>query len=132
MCGTADPGSRDFITAYESAALAAVTANPDLVILYPGPTANADQTIYQLSGAWVTDSQKTTAAAFLDFVSKPDALSDGVQYYFRPAVNGGQTLAARLTPATAGQFQQSYSSVDLPPYDALNEAAAQWRLQMKQ
>ncbi len=129
---TQSPGSRDFITAYENAALAAVAANPDLVILYPNPTANADQTIYQLSGAWVTDSQKTTAAAFLDFLSKPEALDDGVQYYFRPAQNGGQTLAARLSPAAAGQFQASYTQIDLPPYDALNEAASQWRLEMKQ
>ena len=128
----ADPDSRDFITAYENAALATIAANPDLVILYPSPTANADQTIYQLSGSWVTDAQKTTATAFLDFVSKPEALDDGVQYFFRPAENGGQTLAARLAPAAAAQFQQSYSSVDLPPYEALNEAASQWRLQMKQ
>ena len=129
---TANPGSRDFITAYESAALAAVAQNPDLVMIYPNPTANADQTIYQLSGAWVTDAQKTTAAAFLDFLTKPEALDDGVQYNFRPAQNGGTALAARLSPAAAGQFQSSYASIDLPPYDALNEAAAQWRLQTKQ
>lgn len=128
----ADPSSRDFITAYENAALAAVEADPNLVIIYPNPTANADQAIYQLSGPWVSDSQKTTAAAFLDFVSKPSAQDDGVQYYFRPAQNGAQTLSARLSPSARAQYQGSYSSIDLPPYDALNEAAAQWRLQMKQ
>ena len=129
---TANPDSRDFITAYENAALNAVTNNPDLVMLYPNPTANADQTIYQLSGSWVTDAQKTTASAFLDFLTKPEALDDGVQYYFRPSQNGGQTLAARLSPAAGAQFQASYAQTDLPPYDALNEAASQWRLQMKQ
>jgi len=129
---TSDPGSRDFITAYENAALNAVTNNTDLVIIYPNPTTNADQTIYQLSGSWVTDAQKTTAAAFLDFVSKPEAIDDGVQYYFRPNQNGGQALSARLSPTVGTQYQASYSSVELPPYDALNEAASQWRLQMKQ
>jgi len=126
------PQSRDFITAYESAALAAVAQNPDLVIIYPNPTANADQTIYALSGPWVSGSQKTTASTFLDFLSKPDALDDGVQYYFRPAQNGAQTLSARLSPATRAQYKSSYASIDLPPYDALNEAASQWRTEMKQ
>ncbi len=129
---SASPGSRDFITAYESAALTAIEENPDLVMIYPSPTANADQNIYELSGPWVTDSQKTTASAFLDFLSKPEALDDGVQYYFRPAQNGGQALASRLSPAARAQYKSSYVSIDLPPYDALNEAASQWRTEMKQ
>ncbi len=128
---TQAPGSRDFITAYENAALNAAASNPDLVLIYPSPTANADQTIYQLPGPWVSDSQKTTAAAFLDFLSKPDALGDGVKYYFRPSQNGAQTLSAQLTGSARAQFQASYSSIDLPPYDALNEAASQWRTEMK-
>ena len=129
---SANPQSRDFITAYESAALAALEQNPDLVMIYPNPTANADQAIYELAGPWVSDSQKITASAFLDFVSKPEALDDGVQYYFRPAQDGGQTLSNRLSPAARAQYKSSYTSVDLPPYDALNEAAAQWRIEMKQ
>ena len=129
---SANPSSRDFITADESAALAAVEQNPDLVLIYPNPTANADQAIYELSGPWVTDSQKTTASAFLDFVSKPEALQDGVQYYFRPAQNSAQTLLDRLSPAARAQYKSFYSAIDLPPYDALNEAASQWRIEMKQ
>ncbi len=128
---TQNPGSRDFITAYENAALSAAANNPDLALIYPSPTANADQTIYQLSGPWVSDSQKTTASAFLDFLSRPEALSDGVKYDFRPAQNGAQILSAQLSPSARAQFQASYSSIDLPPYDALNEAASQWRTQMK-
>ena len=126
-----NPSSRDFITAYENAALNAVANNPDLVMIYPSPTANADQTIYQLSGPWVSDSQKTTAAAFMDFLSKPEALDDGVSYYFRPSQNGAQALAAALPASARAQFQSSYTSVDLPPYEALNEAASQWRTEMK-
>ena len=129
---TSDPASRDFITAYESAALAAVERDPNFVMIYPSPTANADQTIYQLTAPWVTDSQKATASAFLDFLAKPEAIDDGVQYYFRPAQNGAQTLANRLGPAAKSQYQFAYTSIDLPPYDALNDAAAQWRTQMKQ
>ena len=128
---TQNPGSRDFITAYENAGLAAIAQNPDLVLIYPNPTANADQTIYELSGPWVSDSQKTTAAAFMDFLGKPEALDDGVQYYFRPNQNGAQTLKDRLNPSAQAQYQASYSSIDLPPYDALNEAASQWRTELK-
>ncbi len=127
----ANPSSRDFITAYENAGLAAVAQNPDLVLIYPNPTANADQTIYELSGPWVSDNQKTTAAAFMDFLGKPEALNDGVQYYFRPYQNGAQILKFRLTPSSRSQYQESYASIDLPPYDALNEAASQWRTEMK-
>lgn len=128
---TASPGRRDFITAYENAALAAVEANPDLVMIYPSPTTNADQGIILLSAPWVNDSQKATGIAFLDFLSKPEALDDGVQYYFRPYQNGSQTLSARLGPAARTQFQASPTMVDLPPYDTLNDAASQWRAQMK-
>ena len=127
----ADPGSRDFITTYESAALAAVEADPNLAIIYPSPTAVADQTATLLSASWVTPAQKTTAAAFLDFLGKPEALDDGVQYYFRPSQNGAVTLSARLGPNARAQFQPQYTTIELPPYDALNEAAAQWHSDMK-
>ena len=126
-----DPKSRDFITAYESAALAAVEQNPDLVMIYPSPTAVADQSAVLLSAPWTSDAQKTTARAFLDFLSKPEALDDGVQYYFRPSQNGAQTLGARLGPNAKTQFQASYAQIELPPYDALNEAAAQWRAETR-
>ena len=76
-------------------------------------------------------SNMTTASAFLNFLSGPDALEDGVKYDFRPAQNGAQILSAHLSPSARAQFQSSYTSVDLPPYDALNEAASQWRTEMK-
>jgi hypothetical protein len=127
---TSDPSSRDFITAYESAALATVERDPNFVMIYPSPTANADQQAWLLSAPWVTDSQKTTATAFLNFLAKSDSIDDGVQYYFRPQ-SGGQALAARLGPNARAQFQSSPITVDLPPYDALNEAASQWNDMMK-
>ena len=128
---TSDPSSRDFITAYESAALAAVERDPNFVIIYPSPTAVSDQTATLLSAAWVTSAQKTTAAAFLDYIGKPEALDDGVQYYFRPSQNGAATLSARLGPNARAQFQPQFTTIELPPYDALNEAAAQWHSDMK-
>ncbi len=124
-------GGRDFITAYENAALSAAATHPDLVLIYPSPTADAAQAAVLLSGPWVSDDQKTTAKAFLDFLGQPQALGDGVGYNFRPSRNGGQALADHLPSAVRAQFQQSYTSVELPPYDALNEAAAQWRAQAR-
>ncbi len=128
---TANPGSRDFITAYESAALAAVERDPNFAIIYPSPTAVSDQTATLLSAAWISPAQKATALAFLDFIGKPEALDDGVQYFFRPSQNGAATLSARLGPNSRAQFQPQYTTIDLPPYDALNEAAAQWHSDMK-
>jgi hypothetical protein len=128
---TANISSRDFITAYESAALAAVERDPNFVMIYPSPTAVSDQTATLLSAAWISPAQKTTALAFLDFIGKPEALDDGVQYFFRPSQNGAATLSARLGPNSRAQFQPQYTTIDLPPYDALNEAAAQWHSDMK-
>lgn len=122
----ANTGSRDFITAYESAALAAVTTNPDLTMLYPQPTANADQGAAILNATWVTPQQKAAAQKFLQFIGTPAAQDDGVQLNFRPAVNGAQALSRKIGGQVGG-FQASYTSVELPPYDALNEAAAQYR-----
>jgi len=127
----AEPGKRDFITAYENAALAAVDRDPNLAIIYPAPTANADQGVLLLSAPWVSDGQKKTAQAFLDFLSKPEARDDGVQQYFRPAQGDARLLAKRLGPDARAQFEVSPPSIDLQPYDALNEAASQWRTQMK-
>lgn len=128
---SAGTGGRDFITAYENAALSAAADHPDLALIYPSPTADAEQGAALLSAPWVSGEQKTTAKAFLNFLGQPQALGDGVGYDFRPSRNGGQALADHLPPAVRAQFQQSYTSVDLPPYDALNEAAAQWRAQAR-
>jgi len=128
---TRSTGSRDFITAYENAALAALDRNPDLALIYPSPTVTADQGVLILSAPWVSDSQKQTAHAFLDFLGTPEALDDGVQYYFRPTQGGGQALATRLSAPARAQYHASPVTVDLPPYEALNEAAARWNAQMK-
>ncbi len=128
---TANTGSRDFITAYENSALAALDRNPDLALIYPSPTVTADQGILLLTAPWVSDGQKQTARAFLDFLGKPEALDDGVQYYFRPTQGGSQTLADRLSAPARAQYRASPITTDLPPYEALNEAASRWNEQMK-
>lgn len=124
-------GSRDFITAYENAALAALDRNPDLALIYPSPTVTADQGVLLLTAPWVSSLQAQTAHAFLDFLGKPEALDDGVQYYFRPTQGGSQSLTDRLSASTRAQYRASPITVDLPPYEALNEAAARWNEQMK-
>ena len=124
-------GSRDFITAYENAALAALDRNPDLALIYPSPTVTADQGVLLLTAPWVSSLQAQTAHAFLDFLGKPEALDDGVQYYFRPTQGGSQSLTDRLSASTRAQYRASPITVDLPPYEALNEAASRWNEQMK-
>jgi len=122
-----EPSSRDFITAYEGNGLAAVQNNPDIAIVYPSPTANAEQAAVQINGPWLSSDQKATAQAFLQFISTTQALADGVQFNFRPeGPNGSATLRDRLPADVQSQFHVTYTSVELPPYDALNEAAATW------
>jgi hypothetical protein len=125
----ADPRSRDFITAYESAALQAVSENPDLVAIYPDPTANADQSAVVLHADWVSSEQTQGAQAFLKFLGGSDAVKDGLQSHFRPAVSGGSlSLSPQLANYAGLGFQESYTTIELPPYGALNEAASQWRV----
>jgi hypothetical protein len=122
-----DPTSRDFITAYEGNGLAAIQNNPNIAIVYPSPTANAEQAAVQVNGPWLSDDQKATAQAFLQFISSAQALADGVQFNFRPeGPNGSSTLRDQLPAGVQSQYHVSYTSVELPPYDALNEAAATW------
>jgi len=127
----ANPTSRDFITAYENAALTAVSQNPNLTMIYPSPTANADQGAAVISAHWVTAAQKATAQKFVQFIGTKGAQQDGLRYHFRPAVGGAQALSSTLSGSARTDFQASYTSIELPPYDALNEAAAQYRATLK-
>lgn len=125
----ADPGRRDFITAYESAALESVSENPSLAVIYPSPTVNADQAAVVLNAGWVSDDQRKGAQEFLTFLGGASSLRDGLQYHFRPAQSSGDlSLAPQLANYGGQGFQQYYSAIELPPYGALNEAANQWRI----
>lgn len=125
----ADPGRRDFITTYESAALESVSENPSLAVIYPTPTVNADQSAAVLNADWVSDDQRKGAQEFLAFLGGAASLRDGLQYHFRPAQSGGGlSLAPQLANYGGQGFQQYYSAIELPPYAALNEAANQWRV----
>lgn len=122
-----DPSSRDFITAYEGVGLLAAADNPSIAVVYPNPTANAEQSAVIVDGPWLSSDQLQTANAFMQFISSPQALADGVQYDFRPdGPDGSVTLQEKLPSSTQSQYRLSYTSVELPPYDALNDAAATW------
>lgn len=127
----ADPARYDLITAYESAALAAAAKNPNLAVIYPQPTAVSEHAVSLLSGDWVSAEQKAGAEEFLQFLGSEGPLRDGVKEKFRPVVSGSDiTLAPELSRYAAQGFQQSYAPIELPPYEALNTAAYQWRLKI--
>ena len=123
-----NPSSRDFITAYESAALEAVKNNSGLAVIYPNPTAVADQSAAILSAPWVTPEKKEGAQAFLKFLGTAESLQDAAKYHFRPASSGtNSSVLTDLSNQASHGFQQSYAAIELPPYNALNEAANVWR-----
>lgn len=125
----ADPSRYDFITAYESAALEGVAANPDIAVIYPNPTAVSEHAVTLLGGAgWITPTQKEGALAFIQFLGSKEALEDGLKYHFRPAQSGGGlSLNPELSRYGGQGFSQTYSSIELPSYQALNTVAFQWR-----
>jgi hypothetical protein len=126
-----NPGRYDFITAYESAALVAAEKNPNLAVIYPSPTAVSEHALSLLSGSWVSPQQRAGAEAFITFLGGSEPLRDGVKSRFRPAVAGDEiSLAPVLAQHAAQGFQQSFAPIDLPPYQALNDAAYQWRVKI--
>lgn len=122
-----DPARYDFITTYESSALEAAATHPDLAVIYPTPTAVAEQLVVALQGSWVSPQQQQGAAAFMKFLGTATSLDDGIKYHFRPAQETGTlSLANELSLYGEQGFQQTFTTAELPPYAALNSAAYQW------
>jgi hypothetical protein len=123
-----DPSRYDFIVSYESDALREVSKNPELAVIYPTPTANSENAVAALDGDWLTPAQKTGADAFLKFLAQPAAARDGLKEHFRPV--RGASLSGEITRYAGNGFRESYSSIELPPYAALNAAAYKWRTEI--
>jgi hypothetical protein len=118
-----DPSRYDVITAYESAALEAAPSHPNLAVIYPNPTAYSEHAISLLNGSWVTPTQREGALALMEFLGGREAQADGLQFSFRPTRTSGLSLDDRLRTYRAQGFRTSVTSIDLPPYRALNSAA---------
>lgn len=124
-----NPSSRDFITTYESSAMSAADTHADLAVVYPNPTAVSEQSVGVLSADWVTPPQREGAQAFMAYLGSPEALADGIKFHFRPAQSSGSlSLVSDLNRRSQQGFQETFSAIELPSYDALNAAAYQWRL----
>ncbi len=124
----ANPNRYDFITTYESNAIDEAIKNPQIAVIYPNPTAVSESVGAVLQGDWLSSTQQEGARAFLQFLGTQQAMREGLAYHFRPAQSGGTLSISNTLNQLRGQgFQQSFSAVELPPYEALNAAAFQWR-----
>ncbi|RYG74151.1 hypothetical protein EON80_02610 [bacterium] len=123
-----DPSRYDFIVAYESDGLREVSKNSGLAVIYPNPTANSESAVAVLDGDWVTPEQKAGADTFLKFLAQPEAARDGLKEHFRPV--RGASLSSEISRYGENGFRDSYSSIELPPYAALNAAAFKWRIEI--
>jgi len=122
-----DVESRDVIVTYENIALSAARWNKTLEVIYPNPTETADLSVCIVNGSWVTPQQRVGAQAFMAYISRPESLQLGLRYNMRPAVpESATTMETRLAHYQSQGFQQTYTTVEPPPYDALNIAAGQW------
>ena len=118
----ADPSRYDFVTAYESAALDEIIKNPDFVVIYPGPTVNSEQAIAALDWPDLSDDQRKAARDFLAFLASKSSVEAGFKEYFRPS-RGDNPAISRYKSAG---FRPSYTAIEVPPYQALNDAGYQW------
>ncbi len=120
----------DLITTYESNALAAAADNPNLAVIYPNPTAVAEQTACALSAPYVSAEQRAGARAFLAFLGSREAQRDGLKFHQRPlrSAGGALSLSSELSDYAGQGFRESFASIELPGYNALNAAAYQWRI----
>ena len=127
----AEPSRYDVITAYESAALEAAPSHPDIAVIYPNPTAVSVHAVTLLNGDWVTPQQREGALEFVKFLGSPESLRGGLKEHFRPVQSSSAlSLNSELSRHATQGFQQSYSTTELPPYEALNSAAYQWRIRI--
>ena len=117
-----DPSRYDFVTAYEAAALEQVLKNPDLTVIYPSPTVNAEQAVTVLEWPDMNDAQKTAARDFLAYLASKSSVQAGLKEYFRAARGDNPAIAQHKD---AG-FQSSYNAIEVPPYIALNDAGYRW------
>lgn len=123
----ANPNRYDVITAYESAALEAAVKDPNIAVLYPNPTVVSEQAVVLIGGDWVTPDQKDQAAELLTFLGSEDSLRDGVNTHFRPTRQSASvSLSPEIARRRAQGFQQTFTSVEVPSYEALNTATALW------
>lgn len=129
----ADPKKYDFIVTYESNALKEALNDPKLAVIYPNPTATTDMSIVAFTGAdWLTPEQKKGAKLFMQFLSEKNAMEAGVKTAFRTAnPMPGISLNPELKKVAAQGFQESFTASELPSYEPVNEAAANWRKLMK-
>jgi len=123
-----DPARYDVITTYESTALGLLATNPDLAVIYPDPTVVAEQSVLVVNGRWVTPEQRDGAKQFLTFLGGRESLQEGLAAHFRTSQSSGSlSLGPELSRQTRRGFKQSFTSVELPSYAAINDAACQWR-----
>jgi hypothetical protein len=120
-----DPSRYSFITAYEASAFEAIAQNPDLAVIYPNPTANAENAVAFLNWPDLSPAQKTAGQAFLKFVGSPASTQEGLKEHFRPL--RGASLDQDISSLSGNGFQSNYSAIELPPYSVLNGVAFKWR-----
>lgn len=117
----------DFIFTYESLAVRLAMRNKNLAVIYLTPTESAEVVVSVIGEKWVTSKQREVAKQFLAYLDRPQTIKEGLRYNLRPASSiTSQELDRRLVSLSSLGFQQTYISEDVPPYDALNSAAAVW------
>lgn len=122
-----EPGRYDCITAYESVALSAASSNPNLAVIYPQPTVVSESVAALLSAPWVSEEQKKVGQEFLAFLGSPESIADGVREGLRPISTSDEAQSARLASLRPQGFSSTYTATELPPYEALNAVAFNWR-----
>jgi hypothetical protein len=122
-----NPDRYDFITAYESHALEAAASHPDLAVIYPNPTAFSEHAVTLLNGEFVTRERREGAQAFMEFLASEEAQRSGIANHFRPTRTSSFSLNDRLQALRDRGFKAGVTSIDLPPYQALNDAAYKFR-----
>lgn len=122
-----DPGRYDCITTYESSALTAAQSNPSLAVIYPQPTVVSESVSAILRAPWVSEEQRKVAQEFLAFLGSPESIAEGVREGQRPISSSDEGQSTRLAGLRSQGFSSTFTATELPPYEALNAAAFNWR-----
>ena len=102
-----------------------------LVAIYPKEgTIYSDSPMYVLDAEWVTDDARTGAEAFIEFVQRPEAQEQALEYGFRPG-NPDVAIGAPIVAENGVDPNQPSTLLQVPEPPVMIRLLDKWKEQRK-
>ncbi len=102
-----------------------------LVAIYPKEgTIYSDSPLYVLDAPWVDEEKKAAAEAFIDYVQRPEAQEQALEYGFRPG-NPDVAVGAPITAENGVDPEQPTTLLQVPDPPVMIRLLDKWKEQRK-